>query len=114
MSILNKSQVKTLIPTGALMSAEGWDTLDQELNQVIKEVLIFSQRKANEEQYKTISPNHIKKGLVEYCESYSLNYLLMLKDQMTKTTQEYFDTKIKEVKENASKRLYNSEISSNQ
>jgi len=105
MSILKQTRVKKLIPQGALMDADSWETLDKELDQLVKQALIFSQRKAGERQRKTISTEDIKNGLNEYCESYSLNYLLMFKDQMNKTVQDYFDKKINEVKENASRRL---------
>lgn len=113
MNVLVRRRVKQLVPDNALMAKESWETLDKEIDTLIKEALIFAQRKTSERQQKTIQPTDIKQGLVDYCESYSLNYLLMFKDVMQRAVNEYFDKKIMEVKENASRRLLSNEINGN-
>jgi histone H3/H4 len=103
--ILNRSQVYRIKPKEHQFSPKAYVTLNQELENIVKNTLNFAITTAEQNDRTTIRSSDIKNGLNEYLESYGSVYLKLLKDAMFSELKLFFEEKEKVVRENASRRF---------
>lgn len=91
-------------PKNNWLSPEAYETLNTEIENLVKNTLNFSIEEAQNNGRTTIRSEDIKQGLNSYLESYGAVYLKLLKESIANEIKEFFEEKEKGVFENARRR----------
>jgi histone H3/H4 len=106
MKILTRKGILSIKPENVKMAKESWNSLDEEIFNITKGVILKSKTVANENNRKTIFDEDIKEGAKRYLESFEGDILSPLKARI----DDWF-TKEKERRElNASTGIYSAEV----